>query len=38
MRKVLTVVLGLAMAGFVSALDAVLMRGRPKESAMEGVQ
>ena len=31
-------VLGLAMAGFVSALDAVLMRGRPKESAMEVVR
>ena len=29
-------VLGLAMAGFVSLFDMVLMRGRPKESAMEG--
>ncbi len=28
-------VLGLAMAGFVSLFEAVLMRGRPKESTME---
>ena len=42
-EKLFTAVLGaglvgLAMTGFVSALDAVLMRGRPRESVMEVVR